>query len=241
MLENIIVIPARYKSTRLPGKPLYVLKGKTMLERVWEKCSLAINKKFIYIATDDKRIEKLCKQKNYNCVLTSKNCLTGTDRVYEVSLIIKSKNYINVQGDEPLILPSDIKKIIQASKKYYPNIINAMTEVKEEKDFRSINVPKVAVDNNNFLMYMSRSPIPLNKENKFKSALKQVCIYSFPRRALHKFGKQRKKSFYEKNEDIEILRFIEKGFRVKMIKVSNSSVGVDSIKDVKRVLKLIDA
>lgn len=239
MLDAILVIPARYKSGRLPGKPLIVIKGKTMLERVWTKCSKAFDKKKIFIATDDKRIQNLCKLKNYNCIMTSDKCLTGTDRVFEVSKKIKAKTYINVQGDEPLISPIDIKKVIQSSKKNKSYIINAMTKIDNEKDFRSVNVPKLTVDKNNFLMYMSRAPIPLNKENKFVEAYKQVCIYSFPSKQLSEFGKIKKKTYNENFEDIEILRFLENGYKVKMVKVSNSSIGVDTMKDVRRVSKLI--
>ncbi len=238
MLDSVIIIPARYQSKRLPGKPLIDLNGKPMLQRVWEKCAKAKSPNEIFIATDDIRIKNFCKIQNYNYIMTSKKCLTGTDRIAEAAKTIKAKNFINVQGDEPLILPSDIKKMILASSKYN-YVLNAMCEVKNEKEYRSSHVPKLTVDNDNFLMYMSRSPIPGNKDNKFEYCLKQVCIYSFPRNLLLKFSKVKKKSFFEFMEDIEILRFLEKGIKVKMIKVSNSSIGVDTMKDVHKVRKLI--
>ncbi len=239
MLDYIIVIPARYKSSRFPGKPLALIKGKTLLERVWDQCSKAAPKDKIYIATDNKKIYNYCLKKKYQCLMTSTKCLTGTDRVYELSKKIKSKIYINVQGDEPLILPKDIKKIIKYSLKYPNYILNGMCKINNELDYRSFHVPKVVVNNNNFLLYMSRGGIPSNKKNEFVASFKQVCIYAFPRKALTDFSKINKKTFFENIEDIEILRFLELGYSVKMINVSQSSIGVDTPEDINRVNKYI--
>ena len=129
MHDYLIVIPARYDSTRFPGKPLVDICGKSMIQRVWEKCVEALNAEQVIIATDDDRIIKHCQEK-MNTVLTSKNCLTGTDRIYEVSNKIKSQIYINVQGDEPLILPEDIQKIIKQSQANPSSVINGMANIK---------------------------------------------------------------------------------------------------------------
>ena len=126
MSEILIVIPARYKSTRFPGKPLAKINGKSMLLHVWEKCVEAINEENVIVATDDKRIREHCEKQNVQVIMTSKKCLTGTDRIYEVANKKYAKTYINVQGDEPLIKSKDIRIIIDAAKKNPNKVINGM-------------------------------------------------------------------------------------------------------------------
>ena len=239
MRKVVIVIPARYQSSRFPGKPLHLFGKRTMIEIVWEKCINAINYKNVYIATDDKRIQNHCLSKNMQVVMTSEKCKTGTDRIYEVSKKIHAQLYINVQGDEPLIKSGDIKKFIDFSLKYKTNIVNAMTDISNFSEFKSLNVPKVVYDKNNNLIYMSRSSIPGSKDNLFVKAKKQVCIYSFPRIMLKKFGIKRKKTQFESIEDIEILRFLEMGEKVKMFNLKEGTIAVDTIADAKKVEKII--
>ena len=112
-----IIIPARYGSTRYKGKPLVKILGREMILRVADICSKVVTKKNLFIATDSKKISEVVKKNNYNFIKTSKSCLTGTDRVGQASKKIRAKIIINVQGDEPLINPKDIKKIIKAKKK----------------------------------------------------------------------------------------------------------------------------
>ena len=111
-----IIIPARYGSTRYKGKPLVKLLGRELILRVADVCAKTVGKKNLYIATDNKLIEKKVKSENYNTIMTSVNCLTGTDRVAEASKKISANIYVNVQGDEPLVNPRDIKAIINAKK-----------------------------------------------------------------------------------------------------------------------------
>ena len=162
-------------------------------------------------------------------------CLTGSDRVYQASLILEADVFINVQGDEPLISPEDIKSVINASEMHQNSIINAMCPITNDVDFRSSAIPKVAVNMKNDLLYMSRAPIPLTKKKTMIKAYKQVCIYAFPVKALEKFATQKTKTPFESIEDIEILRFLEMGLSVKMIEVNNTSIAVDYPEDVKRV------
>ncbi len=239
-MNFIIVIPARYASTRLPGKPLVKINGKTMLQRVYEKCCLAVKKKNIIVATDSKKIADHCKKKKLNFLMTSKKCLTGTDRVAEVSKKIKRDFYINVQGDEPLIKVEDLIKIINYAKRNPNKIINAMCSIKNRIDYFNSNIPKLVFDNSKNLVYMSRAAIPSNKKNKFIKSYKQVCIYSFPRKMLKIFSNQKVKTLNEKIEDIEILRFIDLGFKVKMIEVSESSIAVDTKKDLMKVRRILN-
>ena len=119
-MKSVIIIPARYGSSRYKGKPLVKILDREMVLRVADICSKVVEKKNLYVATDNSKISKLVKNAKYNVLMTSTKCLTGTDRVAEASKKIKSKIYINVQGDEPTINPRDIKKIIKAKIKY-PN------------------------------------------------------------------------------------------------------------------------
>ena len=239
MLDFLLVIPARYKSKRLPGKPLINLKGIPMIIRTYNQCKKAVHQSKILVATDDKKILNLCKKNNINVIMTSNNCLTGTDRVAEVARKIKKKFYINVQGDEPICNPSDIKKIIRTAMKYPNKVINGFTEIKDKKMFNSPHVPKVIFRKDGNLIYMSRAAIPSNKKKSFTKGWRQVCIYSFPYKSLKVFSNLKKKTTLERIEDLELNRFIEIGYEVKMIEMSNRSVPVDTTDDLKKVKKLI--
>ena len=166
--------------------------------------------------------------------------MTGTDRIAEVSKKIKAKFYINVQGDEPICNPADIKKIIEYAKKKPDLIINGYTEIKDKEMFYSKNVPKVVFDKNEKLLYMSRAPIPSNKKDIFIKSWRQVCIYSFPYKSLKYFTAIKKKTLLESIEDLESNRFIELGYQVKMLKMSNKSIAVDTRADLKKVRFLIN-
>ena len=239
MQKFILIIPARLKSKRLPDKPLLDINGKQMLLRTFEQCEKAVKRSQIIVATDDYRIKSFCDFNNINSIITSRNCLTGTDRVAEVSKKIKAKFYINVQGDEPLCNPKDIKKIIKFANLSPNSIINGFTKIKNKKDFFSSNIPKVIFDKFGSLIYISRAPIPFNKKKKFKNGFRQICIYSYPYYALNQYSKIKKKTFFENIEDIELIRFLEIGLPVKMIKMSDKSISVDTLKDLKRVRKLL--
>ena len=231
----IIVIPARYKSSRLPGKPLKDICGKTMLVRTYDICASVISRSKIFVATDDKKIADECKKNNINFLMTSKKCLTGTDRIAEVSKKIKKDFYINVQGDEPLFNPKDLKKLIYYAKKNMSKIVNGYCPVLSKNDYLDVNIPKVVFDKNGYLMYMTRASIPSNKKNIFKFAWRQVCAYSLPYKALDFFYKNKKKTILESQEDCELIRFLENGFKIKMISMTSDSLAVDTIHDLKKV------
>lgn len=237
--EFIVIIPARYKSSRFPGKPLTNICGKSMIQRVWERCCLAVAKQLVYVATDDDRIAAHCAEHGIQYLMTSDKCLTGTDRVYEASKQIDAKFYVNVQGDEPLLAPQDILDVILEANKRPNEVINAMCPIYNEEDFRSPSVPKVVVRPDGRLLYMSRAAIPTSKGFEFSKASKQVCIYSFPKEALKEFALVGQKTCIEDIEDIEILRFLELGFDVRMIEVSSASIAVDFPEDVSRVEEVI--
>ena len=235
----IVIIPARYKSSRLKGKPLINLKGIPMIIRTYRQCLKAVPSRLIYIATDNKLIKKVCDKEKAQVIMTTSKCLTGTDRVAEVSKKIKAKTYINVQGDEPIFNPKDLKLLIKEIKKYPNDIITGYCEIDNEKDHKDPNVPKVVVSSQGKLLYASRAPIPSNKTNKFEKGWRQVCAYAFPKRVLKIFSSAKKKTELEKIEDIEYLRFLEMGLSVRVLKMSKMSLAVDTPKDVLLVKKLI--
>jgi 3-deoxy-manno-octulosonate cytidylyltransferase (CMP-KDO synthetase) len=240
MKKVIIIIPARFASTRYPGKPLAKILGREMILRVADICKNVVRKKNLFIATEDNKIAKIVKKNGYNCLFTSKKCLTGTDRVAEVSKKISSKIYVNVQGDEPLLNPRDIKKIIKEKIKYPNHVVCGFDKINKVENPKSNNIPKVTLNLKRELMYISRSLIPgmKNNDNNFTYA-KQVCIYAFNKKELGIFGPKAKKSKLEKIEDIEILRCLENSIKVKMVKLNGDSIAVDRKSDIQKVVKLI--
>ena len=139
----LVVIPARLKSKRLPSKPLKLINGIPMIVRTFNQCLKATSRNNILVATDSYKIANVCKKFKIKSIITSKNCLTGTDRVAEISKKIKKDYYINVQGDEPLIPADDIKKIIKETIKLKKFITNGYTAIRDRELFFNINIPKV--------------------------------------------------------------------------------------------------
>ena len=241
-MKAAIIIPARYKSSRFPGKPLAKILGKEMILRVAEICKKAQNKKNIYVATDNRAIKNLVEKNGLNVIMTSSKCKTGTDRVAEASKKINADIYVNVQGDEPLINFNDINKIKLAKKKFPNHVICGFTKMLKNEDPKNINLPKVVTNHAGELVYISRLPIPGTKDKKLnmkKKYFKQVCIYAFNKKELRHFAKYKKKAILEKLEDIEILRFFELGIPIKMIKINKPSIAVDIKSDIEKVERYI--
>ncbi|MCX7177005.1 MAG: 3-deoxy-manno-octulosonate cytidylyltransferase [Proteobacteria bacterium] len=233
-MNVILVIPARYESSRLPGKPLIPLLGISMIRRTFHRCAEAFPRDRIYVATDDQRVFDHCRDANINVVMTPRNCLSGTDRVACVAREIPADVYVNVQGDEPVAEPADIRAIIEAALLHPGEIINGWCPIESEELFRSPTIPKVVLRDDGRLLYMSRSPIPTDKSLGFVTARRQVCVYAFPREALFRFAAMQVKTELEQIEDIEILRFLEMGYEVRMIPLSSRSVAVDIPADIAR-------
>lgn len=234
------VIPARYGSSRYPGKPLVPILGIPLVVRVYDRVASALPPKQIYVATEDERIRKECLNRGIQVVMTSEKCLTGTDRVYEAAAQIPEETIVNVQGDEPLIVASDILTVVRAKRETPEFVVNAMCSIIDREDIDSPNVPKVVVNEDNRLVYMSRAPIPFPKAKGVAANYRrQVCIYAFNRRELKAFYDFGRKSRLEAPEDIEILRFFDLGIPIRMVEVSGSSVAVDVPEDVARVERLL--
>lgn len=236
-MKIIVVIPARYKSSRFPGKPLVNLLGKPMIQWVAELSSQAVGADNVYIATDDDCISQTVSKLGYKSIMTSENCLTGTDRLAEVAQKIPADIYINVQGDEPLVNPEDIIKVIETKKAYPNDVINGYALIGEEEDPNSVNIPKVIFTEDKRMIYMSRQAIPGYKDikNSPTQYYKQVCIYAFNREELLAYGNYGKKSILEHSEDIEIIRFLEWNQPIRMVETRPGSLAVDVQEDVKKV------
>ena len=233
-MNGIVIIPARLKSTRLPEIPLADIHGKSMIQHVYERCCIAIERNNVYVATDSERIRDEVHSFGGNIVMTSDKCLTGTDRIAEANEIINADFVINVQGDEPMINPNDVKLVHDAMIKDSSNILNCFCKIHEDEIFMP-SVPKVVISNSNKLIYMSRSGIPFNKNMKPFAKYKQVCIYGFNKNHLKIFTSQSKKTNNELVEDLEILRFLDLDVSVKMIQVSEGGIAVDTPQDLERV------
>lgn len=231
-MKYVVVIPARYESSRLPGKPLVNLCGVPMVVRTYRQCVQAVDPSLVYVATDDERIRVVCEAEGIRVVMTSAACLTGTDRVAEVAMQVEADVYINVQGDEPVFNPDDLRLLIETANSRPDDVINGYCPIHTREDFHSTSTPKVVMRPDGRLLYMSRAAIPGNKENGFVKGWRQVCAYAFPRAALLAFAEAEGKTPFEAIEDIEILRFLELGWEVRMIPMSDSSIAVDHPEDV---------
>jgi len=236
-MKSVVIIPARYKSSRFPGKPLVNLLGKPMILWVSELSAKAVGQENVYIATDDKRISKVVVDAGFNAIMTSDKCFTGTDRLAEAAKQISADIYINVQGDEPLVNPKDIVNIIKAKELYYNEIINGYCSISSEEDPNNVNIPKVIFTEDNSLVYMSRQAIPGFKDNSQAPSqyYKQVCIYAFTADELKSYADYGRKSTLEASEDIEIIRFLEWGKKIRMVETSPGSLAVDAQEDVAKV------
>ena len=237
--RSVVVIPARYKSSRFPGKPLAKIYGKEMILWVCEVAEKSVGSENVYVATENEEIAHLVKNNGYQVVMTSDECLTGTDRVAEASKEIDADIFINIQGDEPLVSADDVNKVIEAKKDNPKHIINCMSKLHKDEDPSDVKIPKVVTDKDNDLLYASRGCIPMNKNGLDpiivgSEAYKQVCIYGFSKEQLDSFHSDKKTSL-ESVEDIEIIRFLEKGMRVKMLELDTVSYAVDYPEDIKKI------
>jgi len=193
----------------------------------------------VYVATDDERIKSVCEASGIRVIMTSRDCLTGTDRVAEVARQIDADTYINVQGDEPVFNPDDLQTLLEASVDHPQDVINGYCSIGDEEMFRSSSIPKAVMRPDGRLLYMSRASIPTNKKHGFVKAWRQVCAYAFPRHALEAFASSPAKTQLENIEDIEILRFLELGWEIRMVPMSDTSVAVDNHEDVERAEAVI--
>ncbi|MCF6430579.1 MULTISPECIES: 3-deoxy-manno-octulosonate cytidylyltransferase [unclassified Leisingera] len=229
-----VIIPARYASTRYPGKPLVPLLGKPMVLWVAELSARAVGREHVYVATEDDRISEVVEAAGFKALMTGKDALTGTDRLAEAAQMIDYDIYVNVQGDEPLVNPADIKRCVDLKAADPSLIVNGFAWVSDEEDPHSVNIPKVITTEDDVMVYMSRLALPGFKDpgcapERYK---KQVCIYGFTREELQAFQGFGRKGALERSEDIEILRFQELGRKIVMYETSPGTMAVDVPEDV---------
>lgn len=237
-MKIIGIIPARYKSSRFPGKPLAMILDKPMIWWVYQQASKVEAFSAVYVATDDERIREACEQYGMNVIMTSDEHPTGTDRIGEVARNIPADLYVNIQGDEPMIDP---ETILEAIKPFYDDpelqVSNLMAPIIDPVEVINFTVPKVITNQDNIGLYLTRSAAPYPKGDINYQFFKQVCVYGFKPEALS-FYCAAPRGKMEKIEDIEILRFIESGYRVKFVEVPSNTIAVDTINDLKKVNEL---
>ena len=228
------VIPARWNSTRFPGKPLHIIAGKPLLRHVWERCLRARKLTSIIIATDDNRIASAASDWGAEVALTSPRHASGTDRVAEVARHRKQFAFvINIQGDEPSVDPRLIDRLVEKLRSDRTiDIITAAHPFDQNADAKSPHQTKVVVDRNNCALYFSRSAIPYSAETSRVRYLRHQGIYGFRRDALLRFV-QWKPSPLECAESLEQLRALENGVKVHVLITRHGSPGVDTLADAK--------
>ena len=238
-LNYVVIIPARYGSSRLEGKPLVNLCGVPMIVRTYLQCIKACPPEKVFVACDDERIKTVCELHDIQVLMTSSDCLTGTDRVAECAQQLDADVYINGQGDEPVFNPEDLDIFINTAQKFPTDVLNGVCKINDEALFRSGTIPKAVMRADGRLLYMSRAGIPTNKKHEFITSWRQVCVYAFPKKSLEAFKAQKVKTPLEQIEDIEILRFLELGWEVRMVPLSTQSVAVDTPEDIVKVEQVI--
>jgi len=202
---------------------------------------MAVGAENTYVATDDQRIAEVVIQAGGQVVMTSPTARTGTDRLWDAAQQIKADVYVNVQGDEPLIDPVDINIVIQAKLEKMDCVINGIAPIGLGSDPESRSIPKVVTTETNFLVYMSRLPIPGSKSGEIKTGLyrKQVCVFAFSYEQLKAFGEFGRKGKLEEEEDLEMLRYLELSIPVYMVETSGENWAVDVPEDVIKVEQLM--
>ena len=238
------VVPSRYGSTRFPGKPLALIAGKTLLQRVVEQIRQAAGLKNIIVATDHAEIEKHCQKMGVAVVMTDSELASGTDRIYQAVLNSREKLsaddvVINIQGDEPLIPPQWIEQMIASFKKNPKIELLTLAHPITPEELENPNSVKVVLNNENQALYFSRFPIPHSREKMAQPlSLKHVGIYGYRWSTLEKFCKA-PVSELEKAESLEQLRAMYLGIPIHVMKVEGAIQGVDVPEDVKKVEKIL--
>ena len=245
-MKKVIVIPARLDSSRLPKKVLLDLKGKTVIQRVYEQCLKVKNIDGVYIATDSSEIEEVCRSFTNHIILTKSSHQSGTDRIGEAVAGIDCDVVVNVQGDEPFIDPNLIEELVHSFDDDQVSMASAMSKIENIKDLQDPNVVKVVVDTQNNAIYFSRAPIPFprdhqeiirsNEELKKHNFFRHIGIYGYQKDFLAKYIKMDQTNL-EKLEKLEQLRVIENGFKIKMIEAASSLIGIDTQEDYEEALK----
>jgi 3-deoxy-manno-octulosonate cytidylyltransferase (CMP-KDO synthetase) len=232
------IIPARYKSTRFEGKPLADICGKPMIWWVYNQVKKVKELSDVFVAIDDNEIQKVCEKENIKYVLTSNNHPDHISRIHEVSEKIESTYYVCVNGDEPLIDPIAISRVLPTEEHrgfYFNGAMRVLSDPAEVIDSSNI---KLVISASGHCIYMSRTPVPFPKGTLFFRYNKYVGIECFTKEALD-FFVSTPMGNNEKIEDIDHLRFIENGKKLTFTYVNSESISVDTPKDIEKVRFII--
>jgi 3-deoxy-manno-octulosonate cytidylyltransferase (CMP-KDO synthetase) len=240
-----VVIPARLGSTRFPGKPLHTIKGKALLAWVIEKVKMAKGIDQVLVATDDQKIAILCESLNIDHQMTDSSLQSGTDRVYQALKNTPGINdqdiIVNVQGDEPMIPPQWIEKLIKVLNDHPQIEMATLAHSMDWDELDNLNAVKVVMDQSGKALYFSRYPIPHSRvrdEKQKPVSLKHVGLYAFRYQSLKKFCLL-ETSALEISESLEQLRALQAGFHIQVITVEGAIQGVDTLEDALKVEKLL--
>jgi len=238
----VVVIPARYGSTRLPGKPLVSLNGQPMIQRVYTRAKSARRVDRVIVATDDERIVKAVTSFGGEARMTRADHRTGTERVAEVAAHIEGDVFVNVQGDEPLLDPAAVDTAVAALlEEPEAAVATVATPIKIPADIMDPNVVKVVLDFDDNALYFSRAPIPWVRDTGSTMQvrhLKHLGLYVFQRDALLEYPTLPQGEL-ERIEQLEQLRWMENGTKIRVAEVEHDAVSVDVPEDVARVEKLL--
>lgn len=245
-MKFIAIIPARYASTRFPGKPLAMLGGKLIIQRVYEQASKVLDE--VYVATDDERIQKAVECFGGKAVMTSSNHKSGTDRLEEAATKIGTDAdvIINIQGDEPFIQKSQLETVKALFDDPQTQIATLGKPFESMEAVENPNSPKIVCDVNGYAMYFSRSVIPYvrgkEKEEWLKAFpyLKHIGLYAYRREVLHEVT-QLPQSPLEVAESLEQLRWLQNGYRIKVGLNNVETVGIDTPEDLQRAEEYLKA
>jgi 3-deoxy-manno-octulosonate cytidylyltransferase (CMP-KDO synthetase) len=241
--KNVLaVIPARFGSSRLPGKPLASIAGRPMIQHVVERVRRAQLVKSILVATDDERIKRAVEEFGGQAILTRSDHRTGTDRVAEVATHVDAELYVNIQGDEPLIDPVIVDAVVSAMlEDESVQIATPCTAITQPNEIMDPNIVKVARDFDGNGLYFSRAPIPWVRDTNTTVAArhwKHIGLYAFRRDTLLEFHTLPPGEL-EHIEQLEQLRWLENGFRIRVVETDYDAVSVDVPADIERVEKLL--
>ncbi|HKK75796.1 MAG TPA: 3-deoxy-manno-octulosonate cytidylyltransferase [Saprospiraceae bacterium] len=246
MPQIIGIIPARYASSRFPGKPLVDIGGKPMIQRVYEQCLKSRQLDQVMVATDDGRIAEAVRNFGGEVAMTSSQHPSGTDRIAEVAKSMAEDTIlVNIQGDEPFINPKTIDQLIELMIETAAPIGTAAIPLTDPKAIFDPNVVKVVFSRKQSALYFSRSPIPYQRNVSKESWLekgqfyKHIGIYAFRQKALQSVSKAEPEAL-ERQESLEQLRWLALGYDIKIVLTDQESIGIDSPEDLKKIKPYIN-
>lgn len=237
-MKIVAVIPARYESSRFPGKPLADICGKPMVQWVYDEAEKAGCFDRVIVATESEIIVSKCKELGMEVMLTSDAHPTGTDRVAEVARKVDADVYVIIMGDEPLIKAEDEKSLIAVFDEKSADAVMLTEKFKDPVDVANTTTIKLAINDEGYLIFMSRSVIPYPKESLGYPIYKNVGCYALRKEALE-FFLNTKPGNIERAEGIELLRLLENHKRIMTVEIDSESMAVDTPKDLARVQRMI--